>query len=170
MLCLTASGTKQPTFWIMSHVGATMVMFPWQNSYGRERWRSKYCKSMRMPNSHGIPGDLVCGNVLGKVKKREIWGSVFNKANLSSAKPCMAGPCASSSMLDGSFGSSEHNTLYSAPSQCSCGATVLLGTTVLRKCGFVTSSRSCRGYPSWRWLHTEAMGQPVKVAENQQAS
>lgn len=37
-----APGTKQPRFWIVSHVGATMVIFSWQKSCDKERWRSKF--------------------------------------------------------------------------------------------------------------------------------
>lgn len=37
-----APGTEQPRFWIVSHVGATMVVFSWQKSCDKERWRSKF--------------------------------------------------------------------------------------------------------------------------------
>lgn len=94
MLFLTPWHLAQSSpFWIVCHAGATTVMFSWQKSYRRERWRSKIflkvsgCPIPTVFLGTGAIFQRDWGNLLERINKktRDVWGNAFH---LSRTKLC----------------------------------------------------------------------------------
>lgn len=173
MLFLTPWHLAQSSpFWIVCHAGATTVMFSWQKSYRRERWRSKIflkvsgCPIPTVFLGTGAIFQRDWGNLLERINKktRDVWGNAFH---LSRTKLCQ--------MLDKwimcwilylyllavYMYTSNIYILRSHPTShwwdhCSLDKGVgdySAALIMFRRSSFVPSSHFCSGLSNWQRLH-----------------